>query len=491
MATRCWRSVSGNRNDKNICAARFEQIQQWSRSLNKTSENRDPKARPVRLPHSNSRAIAALAVDLVLRKGRNLERALLEVVTAGPSDRDKSQIAALSFGALRWHHRHRLIIARLLQRPLRTRDRILESLLSVGLFQLSDARQPEYAAVSATVEASRHLNRSRAAGLINAALRRFQRERDTIMDMVLAQDEGRYSHPQWLIDRLRKDWPDSWAEILTTMLEHPPFWIRVNSQKSSRDDYALRLSDELGISTVTLPGFEDALRLERPIMVKELPGFSDGVVSVQDAASQLAADLLAPKSGMRVLDACAAPGGKATHLLERTHGQLDFVAVDVDQDRNALLQNNLERLGYRAEVITADALLTGSWWDGNLFDRILIDAPCSATGVIRRHPDIKFLRRAGDISMLADRQLNMLKKLWPLLKPGGRLLYATCSLLREENAGVVSRFLMQESAAREIRPLQGQVLKVGLDRTDVGYQMLPGSAETDGFYYALMEKTAA
>jgi len=378
----------------------------------------------------------------------------------------------------------------LLQRPLRARDKILESLLSVGLFQLNDARQPEYAAVSATVEASRHLNRSRAAGLINAVLRRFQRERETIMGMVLEQDEGRYSHPQWIIDRLREDWPEYWSEILTAMLEHPPFWIRVNSHKSSRDNYALRLDNELGITAVTLPGFADALRLERPVMVTELPGFADGVVSVQDAASQLAADLLAPQPGMRVLDACAAPGGKATHLLERTRGQLNLVAVDTDPDRNALLQNNFDRLGYGAEVIAADVQSTESWSDGHLFDRILIDAPCSATGVIRRHPDIKFLRRARDIPMLAHRQLDMLNKLWPLLKPGGRLLYATCSLLMEENAGVVSRFLAQQMAAREIRPLQGQVLKMGLDRTNVGYQLLPGPAETDGFYYALMEKTA-
>ena len=460
-----------------------------NKSNNSTSKNPKSNVSSVSLPHSNSRAIAALAVDLVLRKGRNLERALREVAVSGISARDKSQIAALSFGALRWHHRHRLIIAKLLQRPLRAKDKILEALLSVGLFQLSDARQPEYAAVSATVEASRHLNKARAAGLVNAALRRFQRERDAIMDIVLDQDEGRFSHPQWLIDHIRADWPETWQEILNAMLEHPPFWIRVNHQKSSRDDYAVRLNDELGISAVPLPGFDDALRLARPVAVAKLPGFSEGVVSVQDAASQLAAVLLAPEPGMRVLDACAAPGGKATHLLERAHGRLQIVAVDEDSDRNILVQNNLDRLGYGAEVITADAQVPESWWDGNLFDRILIDAPCSATGVIRRHPDIKFLRRDRDIPVLVDRQINMLQKLWPLLKPGGRLLYATCSLLTEENTGVVSRFLAQHTQAREIRPLQGHVLKVGLDRTNVGYQLLPGPAGTDGFYYALMEKT--
>lgn len=411
-------------------------------------------------------------------------------MASGMSARDISQVKALSFGAVRWHHRHRLIIARLLERPLRARDKVLEALLSVGLFQLTDARQPEYAAVSATVDASRYLRKSRAAGLVNAALRRFQRERDAILATVLDEDEGQYSHPQWFIDRLRKDWPAQWSEVLRKMLEHPPFWIRVNRGHCSLHDYAVRLEEELQIGVTTLPGIDAALCLDRPVAATALPGFSDGQVYVQDAASQLAAVLLDPGPGMRVLDACAAPGGKATHLLERSGGQIRLVAVDLDRERNKLMQSNLDRAGFGAQVLTADVQQTESWFDGELFDRILIDAPCSATGVIRRHPDIKFLRRAADIAPLANRQRNMLNKLWPLLKPGGRLLYATCSLLEEENADVVSKFLAQQSDAREIRSLHEQGLTMAADFAGPGYQLLPGSAETDGFYYALMERLA-
>jgi 16S rRNA (cytosine967-C5)-methyltransferase len=443
---------------------------------------------PAGLPQSNNRAIAALAVDRVLQHGRTLEGALQDVTQNGLSARDLSQVRALCFGGLRWHHRNRLIITALLQRPLRARDRILEALLSVGLFQLEDARRPAYATVSATVEASKLLKKARAAGLINAALRRYQRERDAIMENVQQEDEGRYSHPQWLIDLLRRDWPDHWHAMLLKMLEHPPLWVRVNSAKQSRDDYAACLNKSPGVGATTLPGFEDALRLDRPVAVADLPGFSEGQVSIQDAASQLAAELLAAEPGMRVLDACAAPGGKATHLLERTGGKIRLLAVDLDESRNALLRSNLDRSGFSAEVRTDDVLDIESWFDGELFDRILLDAPCSATGVIRRHPDIKFLRRAEDIPVLAERQGAMLEKLWSLLKPGGRLLYSTCSLLAAENSKVVSQFLRQCADAREIRVPDGPLPAMAAQNRGPGYQLLPGPAEIDGFYYALMER---
>jgi len=453
-------------------------------TLEKKSKNRVA-------PPISTRAAAAAAVDLVLCKGRTLDSALQETVKHAPSTRDLAQIKALAFGALRWHQRHRLIIAEMLDRPLRSRDKVLEALLSVGLFQLLNPRQPAYAAVSETVQASRELGRPRAAGLVNAALRRFQRERNTLLDRALEADEGRYAHPQWLIDQLRRDWPDRWEEILDAALAHPPLWIRVNGQRTSRDAYALRLQEEMHIQSHTLPGFRDALRLEAPLTITELPGFAEGLVSVQDAASQLAADLLAPRPDMRVLDACAAPGGKTGHLLERAGGGLQLVAIDVDSERNALLDQNLRRLGVAAKVINGDCLCMDQWADGQLFDRILLDAPCSATGVIRRHPDIKFLRRAGDIPVLAQRQRQMLEKLWSVLKPGGRLLYATCSVLMEENIGVVSEFLARHADGREIRPLHGPVLESIIDMPGPGYQLLPGPADTDGFYYALIERQAS
>jgi 16S rRNA (cytosine967-C5)-methyltransferase len=452
--------------------------------LEKISKNRVPA--PIA-----TRAVAAAAVDLVLRKGRVLDRALQEVVKQAASARDLAQIKALAFGALRWHHRHRLIIAELLERPLRSRDKVLEALLSVGLFQLLNPRQPAYAAVSETVQASRDLGRPRAAGLINASLRRFLRERSALLDRVMDVDEGRYAHPQWLIDRLRRDWPTQWEIILDAALAHPPLWIRVNRQRTSRDAYASRLRDERQIESHVLPGFPDALRLETPLTINELPGFAEGLVSVQDAAPQLAADLLAPEPNMRVLDACAAPGGKTCHLLERAGGRLELVAIDVDSERNALLEQNLQRLGYSARVFAGDCLCMDQWADEQLFDRIMLDAPCSATGVIRRHPDIKFLRRAGDIPALAQRQQLMLEKLWSVLKPGGRLLYATCSVLMEENVDVVSEFLSRHADGREIRLLHGPVLESVIDWPGPGYQLLPGPADTDGFYYALIERLAS
>jgi 16S rRNA (cytosine967-C5)-methyltransferase len=439
---------------------------------------------------TSTRAAAAEVVDCVLSGGRTLDHAFADTLGDEWSSRDVAEVKALSYGALRWHHRHRLIIAKLLKRRLRPRDSVLEALLSVGLFQLIHSRQPAYAVVSATVEASRILKRAQAAGLINAALRRFEREREALLTAVLEQEEGRFVHPQWFIDRVRRDWPTQWQAILEADLQHPPLWVRVNAQRTRRDEYALRLQSDVDVESHQLPGFKDGLLLSRAMTVNELPGFVQGLVSIQDAASQLAAELLAPETGMRVLDTCAAPGGKAAHLLERAQGALELVAVDIDAARLELLEQNLRRLGNTARVITADALCPEEWAEKESFDRILVDAPCSATGVIRRHPDIKFLRREKDIPLLAKRQLEMLEGLWPLLKPGGRLLYATCSVLEEENTSVVKKFLTGHPDAMECNPLAGPVLDTVRKLPGPGYQLLPGPADTDGFYYALMARQA-
>jgi len=441
---------------------------------------------------AETRAAAAFAVDQVLAGGRSLDKALNSVLSDRLSERDRALVRALAFGALRWHHRHRLMINELLDRPLRSRDRILEALLSIGLFQLIDTRQPGYASVSATVDAVRRLKRPRASGLVNATLRRFQREQDALLHRALARDEGRYSHPQWLIDRLRSDWGDRAQDILTQALVQPPMWLRVNLARSDVATMIDRLQSETGISATTLAGFPAALCPAQPMPVSDLPGFADGLVSVQDAAAQLAAELLDAAPGMRVLDACAAPGGKTGHILERANGQVDVVAVDVSAERNELTAQNLERLGYSAQLVTGDVLNVDAWLgdiDGEfVFDRILVDAPCSATGVIRRHPDIKFLRRPEDIPVLALRQGHILDALWLLLKPGGRLLYATCSILREENHAVVAGFLRRHRDATEVRPANGSMPQAVTDAGGPGYQWLPGPANTDGFYYALMEK---
>jgi len=440
-----------------------------------------------REPGAASRSVAAQAVARVLARGETLEAAFaaLEVERiAGP---DRAQAKALAFGALRWHHRHLGLLGLLLDRPLADRDRRLEALLSVGIYQLLDARQPDYAAVSATVGAARELGLARAAGLVNAALRRLQREREALLARLADDDVARYSHPQWLISRLRRDWPEAWRHLLDASLQPPPLWLRINALAQPPAAYEAQLREQ-GLECGTLQGVPTALRLEQALPVADIPGFAAGAVTVQDAASQLAAPLLGPARGLRVLDACAAPGGKATHLLEQAGGELELLAIDIDAARLARVEENLARLRLRATTRVADAAAPEQWWDGRRFDRILIDAPCSGTGVIRRHPDIKHLRRDSDIAPLADRQLLLLERLWPLLAPGGRLLYVTCSVLREENDGVVSRFL----AARDdaclcaapvpdwLRPLPGG-----------GWQALPGAADTDGLYYALMTRRQA
>jgi 16S rRNA (cytosine967-C5)-methyltransferase len=428
--------------------------------------------------------MAARAVLAVIDRGTTLEAALAAENTAGLDDRDRAHIQALAFGAVRWHHRHQAILAELLNRPLRNRDRILEALLSVGLFQLNDPVQPDYAAVSATVEATRLLGQPHAAGLINAALRRYQRETPSILARSTESAEARHSHPAWLISALQLDWPDHWENLLAGNQQQPPLWLRINRMRGSVSDYAARLQDELGIAAVTLPGAPQALKLETAVAAGKLPGFAVGLVTIQDAASQLAAGLLDPQPGMRVLDACAAPGGKSTHLLEHAGGGIELTALDVSAERLRLVDSNLARLGLKAQLLAGDAATPETWWDGRLFDRILVDAPCSATGVIRRHPDIKFLRRATDMPALAARQAQMLEKLWPLLRPGGQLLYSTCSLFRCENSTVVSNFLGKHPDAREL-PLADGLPGAVADRGP-GRQLMPGTADTDGFYYALM-----
>ena len=432
-----------------------------------------------------TRALAAQAVAGVLARGQTIEAALESILASSDglnarqlADRDRAQVHALAFGALRGHHRHRALLGALLDRPLKGTDRTLEALLSVGLFQLADPEQPDYAAVSATVDACRLLGQERAAGLLNAALRRYQREAPGLLAKLQADPAAWFSHPAWLLDRLRADWPDSWQAIAAANQRRPPFWLRVNRNRASVTEYRARLEAELGLQATPLAGFPDALRLESAVPVEKLPGFADGLVSVQDASSQLAAPLLAPERGMRVLDACAAPGGKTTHLLEVVAGEIDLTAVDVARARLGLIESNLQRLGLRANLLVGDATEPAAWWDGRPFDRILLDAPCSALGVIRRHPDIKLLRRAADVPALVGRQRLLLERLWPLLCPRGKLLYSTCSVLRAENQDLVAAFLAAGTAW-----LQPETPAPGL-------QLLPGERDTDGFYYALMSNAA-
>jgi 16S rRNA (cytosine967-C5)-methyltransferase len=448
-------------------------------------------------PGAGVRALAARVVHRVAERGENLDAALAAELDPALPGRDQARVQALAYGSLRWHHLHRALIGRLLHRPLRPRDRILESLLSVGLYQLREPRQPGYATVSATVAAARLLDQPRAAGMINALLRKFQREGAGLVDAVAAaSDQARWSHPQWLIDALRADWPGQHEQLLGAAQQPPPMWLRVNLMRISAEAWPL-LPGAPAVSP-QWPVLPAALKLAVPVDVAMLPGFADGLVSVQDAAAQLAALLLAPGPGMRVLDACAAPGGKAAHLLETAGGDLALTALDSDPQRLARVSQTLQRLGLKAQVIAGDATRPADWWDGDAYDRILIDAPCSGIGVIRRHPDIKLLRRPGDIAALAARQQAMLAALWPLLRPGGRLLYATCSLLRDENDRVLASFLATTPGARMVASeLPAQVGAVTLPGAP-GWYLLPGAGgagggtgpaeDTDGFYYGLIER---
>jgi 16S rRNA (cytosine967-C5)-methyltransferase len=432
-----------------------------------------------------ARALAARAVDRVATGGATLDAALAgSLPGTSLEDRDRALVQALAFGAVRWLHRYRAVLADWVAPGPRGRDGILDALLAVGFYQLDAGGQPDYAVVSATVDAARHLGQGRAAGLVNAVLRRYRREATAWLAAAGAGPEVAYSHPAWLASAIAADWPAAATAILEANQRHPDLWVRVNRRRTDPAGWAARLLAETGVAASPAPDLPDALRLAAPLPVALLPGFAAGDVSVQDGAAQLAAPLLGTLPGMRVLDACAAPGGKAAHLLELAGDGLDLTALDIDPDRLARVSAGFTRLGLAGgRVVAGDALDPPGWWDGQPYDRILVDAPCSATGVIRRHPDIKLLRRAADIDALARRQGQLLDRLWPLLKPGGRLLYATCSVLRAENEAVVQAFLAREPSALpvDIDPLPGLAGPAG-----PGMQCLPGPGAMDGFYYALM-----
>jgi len=436
---------------------------------------------------AGARAAAARAVAAVLFDGRNLDTALAECVAG--AEGSGAQVRALAYGSLRCHCRYEKMLDKLLAKPLRSRDRQVYALLSVGLFQLFEGREPAYASVSATVEAARLLGRPRLAGLVNGVLKRAQRESEELKHLALQTPAGRHAHPDWLIDALRDDWPDDYQRILAANQQLPPMWLRVNRLRNSRDELHQQL-DVAGIDSDAPAGFPDALRLAQPMPVSTLPGFVDGLMSVQDAAAQLAAPLLDARPGMRVLDACAAPGGKTTHLQESAGDGLELIALDSGETRLERVEENLTRLGLSGALLHGDAAQPEGWWDGVRFDRILVDAPCSATGVIRRHPDIRFLRRPGDIAALASRQRAILEALWPLLGDGGRLVYATCSVLRRENQTVMQAFLDEHADARSL-PVSLPAAALVQRAVGPGLQLLPGDADTDGFYYAVAEKAHA
>jgi len=429
----------------------------------------------------NPRAVAAKVVRDVIGSKQPLNDALQNHVGELSSSADQPLLQELSYGVLRWWFPLKETALALLQTPLKQKDLDVLCLLLVGIYQLQHTRIPHHAAVSETVSAVRQLNKGWADKLLNAVLRRYLRQNGASNPTLSAQ--GQYSHPSWLLEKLQTAWSEQWPDIVAADNERPPMTLRVNQQKISREDYVRLLQNE-GIQASEAAWVSHGLILDQPINVEKLPGFNQGLVSVQDSAAQLAVGLLQAKSGERLLDACAAPGGKTAHLLETTP-QLELVALDLDPQRLQRVSENLRRLNLDATLICGDAAQPQRWWDGTLFDRILLDAPCSATGVIRRHPDIKVLRQAEDVKRVALLQRQILDAIWPLLKPGGMLVYATCSILPEENEDQVALFIEHNKDAC----YQGISAPWGHERR-YGRQIFPGEDRMDGFYYACMVKSA-
>lgn len=395
------------------------------------------------------------------------------------SDQDRAFVHMLSYGVCRQYFLLEQILTQLLVKPVKEAD--LQALLLVGLYQLQFMRVKPHAAVSETVAAVG--NRKWAKGLVNGVLRNFLRDSEQLAQQALSNDQAAFNHPAWLLRQIRQAWPEQAAAVLAANNTHPVMALRVNLGAIGREAYQAQL-DAANLTAQTVAFAPAALQLDQAVATSQLPGFAAGQVSVQDTAAQLAAYLLATQPGDRVLDVCAAPGGKTAHILENQPQLKELVAVDIDAQRLAKVAENLARLQKSAKLIHADASDTATWWDGQPFERILLDAPCSATGVIRRHPDIKLLRRESDIPALQDLQQALLEAIWPLLAPGGTLLYATCSILPQENANQLHTFLAHHGDAEEW-PINADW---GLAQT-VGRQILTGEAGMDGFYYARLRKT--
>ncbi len=408
------------------------------------------------------------------------QRSIDSVLATLPDGRDRALVQELVYGGARWYHQLDAIAAHLLQKPFKEKDRDVHMLLILGLYQLRHLNTRAHAAVHETVEAV--AGKSWARGVLNACLRRAQREADALSALVDADPALRTSHPGWLVQRLREAYPEHWEDILDANNRRPPLHLRVNLLRISRADYLARLA-EAGMGAAELPMGDAGVVLDRAVPVSALPGFADGMVSVQDGAAQWSAPLLDLAPGQRVLDACAAPGGKATHILEREPGIASLLMIEQSRERTARIEDNLQRLGLSGEIRTADASAPDGWWDRRTFDRILLDTPCSGTGVIRRHPDIKLHRTPDQVRQAAALQTRLLDSLWPLLKRGGKLLYVTCSVLPEENRAQIDRFLARTDDVTAV-PLHipGALVQ------EHGLQLLPGQQGCDGFYYACLAK---
>ncbi|WP_440877403.1 16S rRNA (cytosine(967)-C(5))-methyltransferase RsmB [Thalassotalea sp. PLHSN55] len=430
----------------------------------------------------NLRALAATCTFNVVDKGKSLADELPKHQEKLVG-KDKGLLQELCYGVLRYLPELEFEARQFISKPLVGKQRVGHFLVLVGLYQIRYTRIPDHAAVSETVAATSPLRCKHLKGVVNAVLRSFQRKADekATNDQPQLPAAVKYNHPSWFIKKLQTAYPEQWQNILVANQQKPPMWLRVNQQHHSVSAY-LKLLDNADISHQRVDQASGAILLSQAVDVNTLPGFEQGWVSIQDGAAQQAARLLGSQTGENILDCCAAPGGKTCHVLELTPA-ITMTAIDIEEKRLLRVEENLQRLHLSAKVIAGDAAHPENWWDGKHFDRILLDAPCSATGVIRRHPDIKWLRKANDIEALAELQQQILRKTWSLLKPGGTLIYATCSILPQENSEQVSQFLADYDDAQLV-PID--------DKTDsIGWQILPDESAMDGFYYAKLIKREA
>jgi len=429
---------------------------------------------------ASARETAVLIICAVIQQGKSLTDALSSSENLEP--RERAFCRELCYGTLRWYDRLEAILNLLLKKSFKAKDLDITVLALVGLYQIIYLSTPDHAAVSETVNQCKGGKKSWAKGVLNGVLRNFLRNRESLEKAVDEQLNQRTSHPEWLIQEITKSWGKQTINILDANNQYPPMSIRVNQKKITRNNYLNQLNDN-AIAATENPFNGVGLTLEHPVNVDQLPDFWQGASSVQDGAAQLAADLLDIKEGQRILDVCAAPGGKTAHILESATGAVSLLALDIDERRNQRIIENLQRLQLDAEVMTVDALEPDEWFDGKPFQRILMDAPCSATGVIRRHPDIKVLRKPSDIPALIKLQSELLNTIWPLLDKNGVLLYATCSILSAENSQQISTFMAEHPDAKEIK-----VTADWGDACEYGRQILPGDNNMDGFYYACLTK---
>lgn len=439
----------------------------------------EPTARVI-----NTRFVALKICLTVIEHGRSLSQTLPEGLAQFSDRRERNFTQNLVLGTLRWQGRLEAIRSHLLKKPMKEKDEDVNQLILIGLYQILYMDTPEHAAVSETVSVTKSLKKPWAKALLNGVLRTFLRDHKAICAEVDLKPAYRYAHPQWIVKQLRTAYPENWQQTLQANNEQAPLTLRVNTVQQSRDELLQKLA-EAEVEAVAHPNSPQAIVLIKSTDIAKLPSYDEGGFSVQDSAAQQAALILQPQPGESILDACAAPGGKTSHLLEMSNNEALVFALEKEPERLDRLAENLYRLDLHAEYAVGDASQPGDWWNGELFDKILLDAPCSATGIIRRHPDIKWHRTLEDIEQLVDTQKQILHALWPTLKPGGRLLYATCSILPQENTLQMQNFIESELTAKVI-PIDAEW---GITFAETpGRQVLPGSDGMDGFFYCLLEK---